>query len=184
MTRTAIFLFGLTFLLTGCRDLGLPGNVPEQESRTAAPPDLVAQVMARADRDEAQLVVDGRLWAPQGRPFTRGAGDLKPIGATAGQTVYARAWDERPYRAIFTRVEQPAAEAATTVRAAMDARLEHWQEYAPVIGRRGRATAPARVLPGPAARDTVPDLDAEEPVDDDTAPTTEDRVQDQPNSSS
>jgi hypothetical protein len=150
MKRTAMFLLGLTVLLAGCRDLGLPGNVPAEEARTAPPPELVAQVMAPAEQEHLRLVVDGRLWMPQGMPVTHIAGELRPVGATAGQTVYARAWDERPYRAIFTRVEMPPAEEAMTARAAMEAGLDHWQQYSPVIGRRGRATAPARVRPAPA----------------------------------
>jgi hypothetical protein len=158
MTRTFMLLFGLALLPAGCRDLGLPGNVPEQEARTAPPPELVAQVMTPAEREDVRLVVDGRLWVPTGMPMPRGEGQLRPVGATAGQTVYARAWDERPYRAIFTRVEMPAPEAAATARAAMDARLVYWQEYAPVIGQRGRVTAPARVRPVP--------LDDEDPEED------------------
>jgi hypothetical protein len=189
MKRTTTVLFGLTVLLAGCRDLGLPGNVPEQEARTATPPELVAQVMAPAERDQVRLVVDGRLWVPTGSPVTLGAAGLRPVGATAGQTVYARPWDERPYRAIFTRVVMPEPGAATTARAAMEGRLEHWQEYAPVIGRRSRATRPSRVAPaeedldlteeGTDPAEDVHDLPASAP-----GPAGEGPANPQPNSSS
>jgi hypothetical protein len=184
MKRTSLFLFGLTFLLAGCRDLGLPGNVPAEEARTATPPELVAQVLAPAERDDVRLVVDGRLWVAQGQPFTRGAGDLRPVGATAGLTVYARAWDERPYRAIFTRVTMPAPEVATTARGAMDARLDHWQEYAPVIGQRGRATRPARVRPDPAEDELAPGDAEPMPTDEEAGAVDGYPRGDQPNSSS
>lgn len=162
MKRTSMFVFGLTLLLTSCRDLGLPGNVPEQEARTAAPPELVAQVIPPAERDEVRLVMDGRLWVPAGAPFIAPPAGMRPVGATAGVTVYARAWDERPYRAIFTPVAMPAPETATTARSAMEARLEHWQEYAPVIGQRGRAAAPARLRPDPAEEEPEPADEADE----------------------
>jgi hypothetical protein len=156
MKSRSLYLLVPIVLLGGCRDLGLAGNVPEQESRRASPPELVAQVMAPAEADGLRLVVDGRLWAPQGQPSARPADQLRPVGATAGQTVYARAWDERPYRAIFTRVEMPPPDVATTARAAMEGRQDHWQEYAPVIGRRGRASPPARVLPLPVEEEPLP----------------------------
>lgn len=128
---------GLALLLAGCKDLGLEGNIPAEESRTMRPPELVAEVWAPATDPAPQMVVDGRLWVPTGRPLILQADALRPVGSAAGQTVYARTWDDRPYRALFTSVPAPAAEAARTVREAMDAGLDHWQEYAPVTGRTG-----------------------------------------------
>lgn len=133
----AIVMTGLVLTLGGCRDLGLPGNVPEEQSRTQPPPELVRQVTDRPDDTPRRLVVDGRLWVPSGRPTTLTGGPLRPVGSAAGQTVYARAWDDRPYRAIFTAVATPAATGAATARDAMAAGQEHWQEYAPVLGQSG-----------------------------------------------
>ncbi len=144
MNRTPTALVGLAILVAGCTDLGLEGNIPAEQGRTAPPPELVAQVMAPADHDTRPLVVDGRLWVPAGLPTTRAAAELRPVGSTAGQTVYARAWDERPFGAIFTRVQVPDAESATTARAAMQARREHWQEYAPASGPSGRSAPTGR----------------------------------------
>jgi hypothetical protein len=143
--RCIIVVAGLALVLGGCRDLGLPGNVPEEESRVQPPPDLVRDVMPRHGEPPVGLVVDGRLWVPTGRPAPHAAGALRPVGSAAGMTVYARSWDERPYRAIFTPVEMPALELAATPREAMDAGREHWQEYAPVIGQTGSAPTADRL---------------------------------------
>jgi hypothetical protein len=151
MTRTSILILPvLGLLLGGCRDLGLPGNIPAEESRTATPPELVAQVTAPAEAEAPRLVVDGRLWVPVGQPSPRDPATLRPVGAAAGTTVYARTWDERPYRALFTRVAVPTADAAPTARAAMAAGLDHWQEHAPVTGRSMTTAAPERVPADPA----------------------------------
>lgn len=134
---------GLALSLVGCKDLGLEGNVPAEESRTMRPPELVAQVWGPVDATDVRIVVDGRLWIPTGQPVMLPADALRPVGSAAGQTVYARPWDERPYSALFTAVPIPPAEAARTAREAMDAGRAHWQEYAPVIGRAGeRGPAP------------------------------------------
>jgi hypothetical protein len=143
--RYIIVVAVLALALGGCRDLGLPGNVPEEESRSQPPPDLVRDVMPRVGEPPVRLVVDGRLWVPSGRPAPHGPDALRPVGSAAGQTVYARVWDERPYRAIFTQVEMPALELAATPREAMDAGLDHWQEYAPVIGQTGSGPTADRV---------------------------------------
>jgi hypothetical protein len=142
--RFIIVVAGLALVLGGCRDLGLPGNIPEEEARVQAPPDLVRDVMPRTGEPPVRLVVDGRLWVPTGRPSPHTPGALRPVGSAAGQTVYARSWDERPYRAIFTAVEMPALELAATPREAMEAGREHWQEYAPVIGQTGSVPAADR----------------------------------------
>lgn len=126
--------------LGGCRDLGLDGNVPEEQSRTQAPPDLVRDVIPPPAETITRLVVDGRLWIPTGRPAHYSSGRLRPVGSAAGQTVYARAWDERPYVALFTRATIRASEDAATAREAMDAGTEQWQEYAPVRGQSGSAS--------------------------------------------
>jgi hypothetical protein len=140
-----IIVTGLVLALGGCRDLGLPGNVPEEQSRTQPPPDLVREVTTLPDDTPGRLVVDGRLWVPTGRPTALTGGQLRPVGSAAGQTVYARAWDDRPYRAIFTAVDMPAAADAATARDAMAAGQEHWQEYAPVLGQSGGSAGTDRM---------------------------------------
>jgi len=144
MNRTSIAMVTLAVLAGGCTDLGLDGNVPAEQSRTAPPPELVAEVMAPTDHVEVPLVVDGRLWVPTGMPTVRAAAELRPVGSTAGRTVYARAWDDRPFAAIFTRVQVPAADAAATAQAAMLAERDHWQEYAPATGSSGRSAPTGR----------------------------------------
>ncbi len=152
MTRASILMITAAALLAvACRDLGLPGNIPEEQARRAPPPELVAEVIGPAPEEVTRLVVDGRLWVPQGRPAPRDPGELRPVGATAGMTVYARAWDERPFRAVFTRAPITAPDEAPTAKAAMEARREHWQEYAPVAGLVGRAAAPTRLPIDPTA---------------------------------
>lgn len=148
MNRTPIATVGLAILAAGCTDLGLEGNVPAEQSRNAPPSALVVEVMAPADRAEVPLVVDGRLWLPTGLPATRAGADLRPIGSSAGRTVYARAWDDPPFAAIFTRVQVPGADAAATPRAAMLAGRDHWQEYAPATGSSGRSAPTGRFRTG------------------------------------
>jgi hypothetical protein len=133
-------------VLGACQDLGLPGNIPVEEARARTPTELVAEVRGPLDDAPAPLVVDGRLWVPDGEPRVRAGAELRPVGSVGGQTVYARSWDERPYSVVFTRVEVPAPADAPTARAAMEAGREHWQAYAPVIGRSGRIPAADRLL--------------------------------------
>jgi hypothetical protein len=146
MKRTPMLAcFGLALSVVGCKDLGLAGNIPAEESRTMRPPELVAQVWAPVDAPAARIVVDGRLWVPTGQPVILPADALRPVGSAGGQTVYARPWDERPYGALFTAVPMPPAEAARSAREAMDAGRAHWQKYEPVIGQAGaRGPAPPR----------------------------------------
>jgi hypothetical protein len=146
--KGAIVLVGLATLLGGCRDLGLAGNIPAEESRRADPPPLVADVMRPAPGGDTQLVMDGRLWVPTGHPVALPVTELRPVGSAMGQTVYARWWDDRPFRAIFIQaIVHP-----QSAREALHATRQHWQEFAPVIGRRGQAGLldPARQpAPGP-----------------------------------
>lgn len=153
MNRTGIGVIGVALLATGCADLGLEGNIPAEQSRTMPPPELVTAVMPPTADDAVRLVVDGRLWVPAGQPATRAAAELRPVGSAAGRTVYARAWDDRPFNAIFTRVEGARPEAATSVRAAMVADRQHWQEYAPATGSSGRSAPTGRFRTEPLEDD-------------------------------
>jgi hypothetical protein len=142
MKRNAIIIaVGLALSLGACRDLGLPGNIPAEELQ---PPELVSEVHRPVEGGDFQLVMDGRLWVPTGAPRTLTAAELRAVGSAAGQTVYARPWDERPYGALFTRVPAADPQAAATPRDAMAAGREQWQEFVPVTGRRGTQVAPAQ----------------------------------------
>lgn len=143
MKRTSpVVCTAVAFLTVGCTDLGLPGNTPAEEAQTMPPPDLVAQVLPPTGDVATPLIMDGRLWVPAGQPFSPPATTrMRPIGTTAGQTVYTRAWDEPPYSAIFVRVETPSAEEAASPREAMAFGHERWQEYAPAAGRTGPAAS-------------------------------------------
>jgi hypothetical protein len=143
MTRTSpVVCLAVAFLMTGCTDLGLPGNIPDEESRTMPPPELVAHVLPPTQEPAQPLIMDGRLWVPSGQPFSPPATTrLRPVGSVAGQTVYTRAWDEPPYSAVFVRVETPGPEEAPSPREAMAFGHERWQEYAPAAGRTGPAAS-------------------------------------------
>jgi hypothetical protein len=151
MRRTApVVCMAAAFLVVGCKDLGLPGNLPAEESRTMPPPELVAQVIPQERDTGPDLIMDGRLWVPTGRPFSLTATTrLRPIGSAAGRTVYAREWDEPPYSAIFARVETPTPDEAASPREAMAYGREHWQEYAPALGRTGPAASLDRLRRDP-----------------------------------
>jgi hypothetical protein len=148
MKRNAVIIAaGLALALSACRDLGLHGNIPAEEARGASPPELVAEVYRPVEGGDFQLVMDGRLWVPTGTPRTLTASELRPVGSAAGQTVYARPWDERPYGALFTRLPAGDPQTAANPREAMAAAGEQWQEFAPVTGRRGTQGAPAQAPP-------------------------------------
>ena len=103
-------------LLAGCRDMGLPGNLPLEDVAHGAPPELVAAVHG-GGADEDALALDGRLWVPWGLPRRFDTGELRPVGSVQGLTVHVRSWDRSPYDGLFVR----------TV-------ADEWQGYAPVIG--------------------------------------------------
>ena len=134
MRTPAIALLGALTLL-GCRDMGLEYNLPLEEAQNRGPSELVAAVMAPAASMDFELVVDGRLWVPSGLPLTLRSGELRPVGAAAGRSVYARAWDGPPYDALFTPLP-PSFPADSVAAGRMETR--QWIELAPVIGRSGR----------------------------------------------
>ncbi|MFW5947119.1 MAG: hypothetical protein ACOCUW_01390 [Gemmatimonadota bacterium] len=110
-----IAAIALVLALAGC-DTGLEGNVPLQEAEHGAPLPLVAEVHARPEAPAGEVIMDGRLWVPWGRPAEQDDGGLRSVGSSHGATVFARAWDRAPYDALFLRTDAGA-----------------WQGYAPVI---------------------------------------------------
>lgn len=117
-------LFGV-LALAGCQNMGLYDAGPEEDAVVAPPPELVAAVHASSPEMARQpLIVDGRKWVPAGTPLALGDGEVRPVGSAAGQTVYARSWDEAPYDALFTRDG------------------DRWLSYAPVLGG-GSSAGPA-----------------------------------------
>ncbi len=134
MKRTTTLALGTVLLTTGCLDLGLADNVPEEESEMAPPMELVAAVTAPSS--DRTLIVDSRQWVPAGRPMALRPEELRPVGSAMGRTAYARSWDQRPYDELFTRVDAPADPLALEPR--------EWQRYVPVLGGgSARGAAPA-----------------------------------------
>lgn len=107
----------VALLAVGCTDLGLEGNIPLEEAERKPPSELVAAVFGPTDAPAGELIADGRLWVPWGRPGAFDDADLRPVGSTHGLTVHARAWDRPPYDALFVPTDHAG-----------------WQGYAPVIG--------------------------------------------------
>lgn len=120
-TSTIVLLGLLTF--TGCRNMGLDYAGPADEAAIDQPSDLVTAVHQREAQPVAHgLIVDGRRWAPAGRPGsqTLDEDNLRPVGSTGGQTVYANRWDDAPYDVLYTSGED-----------------WEWQRYLSVIGGDG-----------------------------------------------
>lgn len=140
MKRTlTLVLFG-ALALVGCRDMGLDENSPVEEAMArGASSELVAEVMVPTTTLQGQLIADGKLWVPHGLPLEAGAGDLRAVGSSGGETIYARSWDDPPYDELFTRVATGDA-AAGSGEATLGG--ESYQPYAPVIGGRGLAASP------------------------------------------
>jgi hypothetical protein len=126
MKRTTILAL-VALAAAGCVDLGLEGNIPEEEATVAPPSPLVAAVTATAGHEA--LIVDGRQWIPAGHPMAMGIQELVPVGSAMGSTVYARSWDSRPYDELFTRIE--------TVRQPLELEAREWQRHVPVLGGAG-----------------------------------------------
>ena len=119
MKRASTAALAALLILAGCRNMGLEGNVPLAEAEVMAPPELVAAVHAPGAED-AELVMDGRLWVPWGVPTAGTAMELRPVGSARGVTVYARSWDRPPYDELFTHGD-----------------AGDWQGHAPVLGGGG-----------------------------------------------
>lgn len=129
MKRMTIAVLGLVAgTVAGCKDMGLPGNVPLEEAQDRPPSALVAAVLAPVEAVNARIVVDGRLWVPSGQPLTVQESDLRAVGSATGRTVHARRWDASPYDALFVREESAGATSA---------RGGEWIELRPVRGRSG-----------------------------------------------
>lgn len=110
----------LALFLAGCgADMGVGGTIALDTAERIAPSELVAAVHALPPDADREIIVDGRLWLPWGRPVELGAAGLRPVASAHGTTVYARGWDRSPYDALLTRHDGG------------------WQGYAPVIGRSG-----------------------------------------------
>lgn len=120
MRRLPTIALILPLAAAGCADLGLDGNIPLDDATAAAPSELVAAAHAAPVTPTDDVVVDGRLWVPWGRPAEKRPDALRPVGSAGGVTVYAHAWDAAPLETLFTRTESGA-----------------WQPYAPVHGSAG-----------------------------------------------
>jgi hypothetical protein len=132
MKRTTILGLATALLAVGCMDLGLQGNIPEEEAETASLPELVAAVTAPAE--DTHVVVDGREWVPSGGPMAVRLEELSPVGSAMGRTVYARAWDDEPYDELFTRLDEPADP--------LEIDPKEWRRYVPVLGGGGSGRDP------------------------------------------
>lgn len=99
--RATIVLSVLT--LVGCENMGLDYAGTGEEGRNRAPTELVAAVHGTAPAGRQPVIVDGRRWVPDGEPIALDAAELRSVGSSAGQTVYARQWDDAPYDALFIR---------------------------------------------------------------------------------
>lgn len=131
MDRTwTIALLGV-LAAVGCENMGLDDAGPADEARQRSPSELVAAVTQPApEQGERALVVAGRLWVPAGTPVALDEAGLRPVGSSAGQTVYARGWDRPPYGELFTRLDDEARDR----RLADRIRGDGWQAYLPVVG--------------------------------------------------
>lgn len=129
MNRTpTIVVLGL-LAMAGCKNMGLDYAGPADEAAIDSPSDLVAAVHQWDAAPEAHgLIVEGRRWVSAGRPgsLTLQEDDLRPIGSTGGQTVYANRWDDAPYDVLFTPGEGG-----------------EWQTYLSVAGGDGHGPGPA-----------------------------------------
>ena len=130
MKRTGTLVLA-AFALVGCQDMGLEDNVPLREAMEQPPKELVAEVMAPSEVADRQLVVDGRLWVPSGLPLTLQQSEIRPVGASNGQTVYARSWDEEPYDELFVPL---GADAPTDPLRFGPVEGDGYLAFAPVIG--------------------------------------------------
>ena len=120
MKRAPTAALAALLMLTGCRDMGLEGNLPLEEAEGMEPTELVASVHDRDVEAEEAVIFDRRLWVPWGRPLALDLNDLRPVGSVQGVTLHVRRWDGSPYDAILAR----------TVTGT-------WQSHAPVIGHSG-----------------------------------------------
>lgn len=125
--NTMIGLLGLVAVVVGCENLGLDYAGPAEDARQQPPTDLVAAVIQPVPADDRQdLIVDGRLWVPAGRPLPLDEQDLRPIGSASGQTIHARTWDRPPYDELFTPIADD----------------RRWRSYRPVSGGDVTGAAP------------------------------------------
>lgn len=143
--RATIALCVLT--LVGCENMGLDDAGTDEEGRNRASTDLVSSVHRAAPAATQPVIVDGRRWVPAGKPVTLDAAELRSVGSSAGQTLYARQWDAAPFDMLFIRsqprgpsAQQPTGDAVRDPASAGEAGSAgdaEWQPLVPVIGEDG-----------------------------------------------
>lgn len=91
--------------LVGCENMGLDYAGTGEEGRNRSPSDLVSAVHRAAPAARQPVIANGRRWVPAGEPITLDAAELRSVGSSAGQTVYARRWDDAPFDMLFIRTQ-------------------------------------------------------------------------------
>lgn len=89
--------------LVGCENMGLDYAGTGEEGRNRASTDLVSSVHRAAPAATQPVIVDGRRWVPAGKPIRLDAAELRSVGSSGGQTLYARQWDDAPFDMLFIR---------------------------------------------------------------------------------
>lgn len=124
MTRSRIVLSALALVvLTGCRDVGLQGNVPLAEAEHKPLLPLQAEVYPAPEPGHAGVMLDGTRWIDAGLPVEAPARDMREVGQGHGHPLYALRWDEPPFDHIYARMA--------------DGR---WQRHDPVLGVNGEGS--------------------------------------------
>lgn len=118
MKRSRIVLSALTIMaLTGCRDVGLQGNIPLADAEHKPLLPLQAEVFPAREAGHAGVMLDGTRWIDAGLPVEAPARDMREVGAGHGHPLYALRWDEPPFDHIYAHMA--------------DGR---WQRHDPVLG--------------------------------------------------
>lgn len=136
--RVTVCALALATAVAGCEDLGLDGNTYLEDAMDRPPSELVAAVYRPQEVQSQILIMDGREWVPSGGPLTLSEEELRPVGSSNGQTVYARSWDQPPFDLLFTRLTGGPAPADSAVFGPQEG--VQWQEWAGVWGQTAPGT--------------------------------------------
>lgn len=112
--------------LAGCRDVGLPGNIPREEAENRQFRYSVYQATAGSGATSNTISFDDRSWLASAELVRVPERLMQPVGtAGGGVELFAPAWSSAPHARLYAR--------------AADGR---WHPLAPVIVGDGHGRAP------------------------------------------
>ena len=94
-----------TMAFSGCRDLGLEGNIPLPEAQNRQFRYSTYESSDEATHGARMLPFESRMWIASADIEPIPDRLLREVGEAAGTTLYAPVWTETPYALLYARAE-------------------------------------------------------------------------------